>query len=121
LLVVAALMTFLQIDLKTSTAIIFTVALGIAVDDTIHLLGKFRYEIGKGKSILRGLKTSYLTTVKATILTTFILCAGFMLLMFSSFVGAFNMGFLISLTLFVAMLIEVTLLPVLIILLYRRK
>ena len=121
LLVVAALMTFLQIDLKTSTAIIFTVALGIAVDDTIHLLGKFRYEIGKGKSVLRGLKTSYLTTVKATILTTFILCAGFMLLMFSSFVGAFNMGLLISLTLFVAMLIEVTLLPVLIILLYRRK
>jgi len=121
LLVVAALMTFLQIDLKTSTAIIFTVALGIAVDDTIHLLGKFRYEVSKGKTVVRGLKTSYLTTVKATILTTFILCAGFMLLMFSSFVGAFNMGLLISLTLFVAMIIEITLLPVLIAVLYRRK
>jgi hypothetical protein len=121
LLIIAGLMTILHIDLKTSTAIIFTVALGIAVDDTIHLLGKFKYEIAKGNSVIRGLKTSYLTTVKATILTTFILCAGFMLLMFSSFVGSFNMGLLISLTLFVAMLIEITLLPVLIIWLYRKR
>lgn len=121
LLIVASLMTLLQIDLKTSTAIIFTIALGIAVDDTIHLLGKFRYETSKGNTMIRGLKTSYLTTVKATILTSFILCAGFMLLTFSSFLGASNMGLLISLTLFVAMIIEVTLLPVLIVIFYRRK
>jgi predicted RND superfamily exporter protein len=114
-------MSFFQIELKTSTAIIFTIALGIAVDDTIHLLGKFRYELGKGKSKLYALKTAYLTTAKATIITTLVLCAGFMLLIFSSFVGAFNMGLLISITLFIAMIIDITLLPVLLTVFFKTK
>jgi predicted RND superfamily exporter protein len=121
LLLVGALMGYLNIELKTSTAIIFTIALGISVDDTIHLLGKYKHELALGKSKLIALKTAYLTTVKATILTTFILCAGFFLLVFSAFLGAHNMGLLISITLFVALLIEMTLLPILIVLFYRKK
>jgi len=121
LLLVGALMGYLSIELKTSTAIIFTIALGISVDDTIHLLGKYKHELAQGKSRLIALKTAYLTTVKATILTTFILCAGFFLLVFSAFLGAHNMGLLISITLFVALLIEMTLLPILIVLFYRKK
>jgi predicted RND superfamily exporter protein len=121
LFIIGAIMSFFQIELKTSTAIIFTIALGIAVDDTIHLLGKFRYELGKGKSKLYALKTAYLTTAKATIITTLVLCAGFMLLIFSSFVGAFNMGLLISITLFIAMIIDITLLPVLLTVFFKTK
>ena len=121
LFIIGAIMSFFQIELKTSTAIIFTIALGIAVDDTIHLLGKFRYELGKGKSKLYALKTAYLTTAKATIITTLVLCAGFMLLIFSSFVGAFNMGLLISITLFIAMIIDITLLPVLLTMFFKSK
>lgn len=121
LLLVGALMGFLSIELKTSTAIIFTIALGISVDDTIHLLGKFKHELEQGKSRMFALKTAYLTTVKATILTTFILCAGFFLLVFSAFMGAHYMGLLISITLFVALLIEMTLLPILIVLFYRKS
>ena len=121
LFIIGGIMALFQIELKISTAIIFTVALGIAVDDTIHLLGKFRYELRKGKSKLYALKTAYLTTVKATIITSLILCAGFLLLIFSNFVGAFNMGLLISITLFVAMIIEITLLPALLAVFFKTK
>ena len=67
------------------------------------------------------LKRAYLTTGKAMILTTLILCSGFLLLVFSTFMGTFNMGILLSITLFVALIVDLTLLPVLIILLYHPK
>jgi len=119
LLVIGGLMGFVGLEIKTSTAIIFTIAFGIAVDDTIHLLGKFKFELMKGKSKMDALKTAFLVTGKAMILTTLILCSGFMLLLFSSFNGTFNLGFLLSITLFVALILDLTLLPVLIMYFYK--
>ncbi len=121
LLFIAGLMGFAGIELKTSTAIIFTIAFGIAVDDTIHFLGKFKYELLKGKGKLYALKRSYLTTGKAMILTTLILCAGFLLLIFSDFLGTLYLGVLMCITLFVALIADITLLPVLLLLFYRPK
>lgn len=121
LIVIAGIMGFAGIELKTSTAIIFTIAFGIAVDDTIHYLGKFKYELMKGKSVLYALKRSYLTTGKAMILTTLILCSGFLLLVLSSFMGTFYLGILLCITLFVALLADLTILPALLLLFYRRS
>lgn len=121
LLVVAGIMGFFGIELKTSTAIIFTISFGIAVDDTIHFLGKFKYELMKGRTKLYALKRSYLTTGKAMILTTLILCAGFLLLIFSSFLGTFYLGVLLCITLFVALIADITLLPILLLLLYKTR
>lgn len=121
LIIIGGIMGFCGIELKTSTAIIFTIAFGIAVDDTIHLLGKFKFELMKGSSKMVALKRAYLTTGKAMILTTLILCSGFLLLVFSTFMGTFNMGVLLSITLFVALIADLTLLPVLIILFYHPK
>jgi len=121
LLFIAGVMGYLGIDLKTSTSIVFTIAFGIAVDDTIHFLGKFKYELMKGKSKVYALKRTYLTTGKAMILTTLILCAGFLLLVFSSFLGTFNMGLLLCITLFVALIADITILPVLLLFLYKPK
>jgi predicted RND superfamily exporter protein len=53
------------------------------------------------------------------ILTTLILCSGFMLLLLSSFNGTFNLGLLLSITLFVALILDLTLLPVLIMYFYK--
>ncbi|MCH2225213.1 MAG: efflux RND transporter permease subunit [Crocinitomicaceae bacterium] len=119
LIVIAGFMGYVGLELKTVTSIIFTIAFGIAVDDTIHFLGKFKYELGKGKGKLYALKTSYMTTGKAMILTTLILCAGFLLLIFSSFLGTFYMGLLLCLTLFVALLADLTLLPVLLLVFFK--
>tara|TARA_R110002072_G_scaffold301400_2_gene481043 strand:- start:1499 stop:3778 length:2280 start_codon:yes stop_codon:yes gene_type:complete len=121
LLFIAGVMGYLGIDLKTSTSIVFTIAFGIAVDDTIHFLGKFKYELMKGKSKIYALKRTYLTTGKAMILTTLILCAGFLLLVFSSFLGTFHMGLLLCITLFVALIADITILPVLLLFMYNPK
>lgn len=121
LIFVAAIMGYFGINIKTSTAIVFTIAFGIAVDDTIHFLGKFKYELMKGRSKMYALKRSYLTTGKAMIITTFILCAGFILLVFSSFLGTANMGVLLCLTLFLALIVDLTLLPVLLMLFFKVK
>lgn len=121
LLVIAAIMGYFGIELKTSTAIIFTIAFGIAVDDTIHYLGKFKYELNMGRSKVQALRKAYLTTGKAMILTTLILCSGFLLLVFSSFMGTFFMGLMMSITLLVALFTDLTLLPILIFLFYKPK
>ncbi len=121
LLVIAGYMGFTGVELKTSTSIIFTIAFGIAVDDTIHFLGKFKYELMKGKGKIYALKRSYLTTGKAMILTTLILSSGFLLLVFSSFLGTFYMGLLLCITFLVALVADLTLLPVLLLLFYKEK
>ncbi|UII19243.1 efflux RND transporter permease subunit [Fulvivirga ligni] len=77
LLIVAGLMGIFAITLKLSTSIIFTIAFGIAVDDTIHFTSKFRMELSKGKSILYALKRTYLSTGKAIVVTSIILSGGF--------------------------------------------
>jgi len=121
LLFIAGVMGYFGIDLKTSTSIIFTISFGIAVDDTIHFLGKFKHELMKGKSKMYALKRSYMITGKAMILTTLLLCAGFFLLIFSGFMGTFYMGVLLCITLFVALIADITLLPVLLLLFYRQR
>lgn len=119
LLVIAGIMGYFGIDLKTSTAIIFTIAFGIAVDDTIHFLGKFKYELMKGRGKMYALKRTYMTTGKAMILTSLILCSGFLLLVLSSFMGTYYMGLLLCITLFVALIADLTILPVLMLLFYK--
>ncbi|UII25295.1 MMPL family transporter [Fulvivirga maritima] len=121
LFIVAGLMGFFGITLKLSTSIIFTIAFGIAVDDTIHFTSKLKMELSKGKPILYALKRTYLSTGKAIIITSIILSAGFLILILSSFGGTFYTGLLISLTLVLALIIDLTLLPALIILTYSDK
>lgn len=116
LLVVGGFMGLAGIDIKVSTAIIFTIAFGIAVDDTIHMLGKLRIELMKGKSLPYALKRSVLSAGKALIITSIMLLSGFISLVFSSFASVFYMGLLVSLTLFVAIIADLLLLPVLVML-----
>ena len=121
LLLVAGLMGIFAITLKLSTSIIFTIAFGIAVDDTIHFTSKFKMELSKGRSVLYALKRTYLSTGKAIVVTSIILSGGFLILLLSSFGGTFYTGLLISLTLIFALIIDLTLLPALIILFFTNK
>jgi len=121
LLMIGAIMGYFGIQLKTSTAIIFTIAFGIAYDDTIHFLGKYKSELALGKSSVYALKTSYLTKGKAMVLSTLILCCGFLMLLSSSFMGSFYMGLLLSISLFISLIADLTLLPILVYLFYTPK
>lgn len=121
LLMLGAVLGYLGIDLKVSTAIIFTISFGIAVDDTIHFMSKFKLELNKGKSMLYALKRTYLSTGRAIVLTTFILCSGFLLLMLSDFLGTFYVGLFLSLTLVFALISDLFVLPVLLLLFFKKK
>lgn len=121
LIILSGTMGYLGITMKMSTAILFTVAFGIAVDDTVHLLSKLRMEKREEKSLLYALKRTYLTTGKAMIIMTLLLCAGFGVLAMSSFQALKTVGTMISFTLFFAMINEMILMPVLIMLFYKDK
>ena len=119
LMVIAGMMGFLGIDIKISTSIIFAIAFGIAVDDTIHFMSKLRIELNKGKSIVYSLKRTYLSTGKAIIVTSLILCSGFMVLISSNLSSTFYIGLLVSSTLFFAVLSDLFFLPVLVLIFYQ--
>lgn len=116
LLLIAGIMGWTGIDLKLSTSIIFTIAFGIAVDDTIHFISKLRIQLAKGHTLPYAIKRSFLGAGKAIIITSIILCGGFITLAGSSFLGTFYIGVLISLTLLFAVLADLFVLPWLILL-----
>lgn len=111
MIVVGGLMGFFGVDLKSSTSIIFSIAFGIATDDTIHFLARLKLELAKGKSLLYSIKRTYISTGKAVIVTSLILTGGFLTLIMSSFQSTFYFGLLVSITLFIAVFIDLLLLP----------
>jgi len=113
LLFIAGFMGAMDIDLKVSTSIIFTIAFGIAVDDTLHFLAKYRILLQQGRSPIWALRRTFLSTGKAIVVTSIILCGGFSTLMLSSFEGTFHIGLLVSLTLCFAVLVDLAVLPLL--------
>lgn len=121
LIFMAGLMGLMGINLKADTSVIFAIALGLTVDDSIHFLSRLRIELSKGLSLPYAVKRTYMSTGKAIVITAFTLLSGFLVLLSSSFGGTFYIGLLISLCLFVAMLMELTVTPLLILLLYRKK
>ena len=100
------------IPLKPSTLLVFSIALGISVDDTIHYLAKYRQEL---KSKQWDLKECVLMAVRETGLgmfyTSIVLFCGFSVFLFSQFGGTQALGLLISLTLLVAMITNLLILP----------
>ena len=114
-------MGYFGIDLKIATSIIFTIAFGIAVDDTIHFMSKYRIELNKNKGKLYALKRTFLQTGKAIVVTSIILSSGFFILILSQVTSSFYIGLLISLTLLFALICNLVLLPVLILYLYNPK
>ena len=119
LLFIAGVMGFAGIDLKVSTAIIFSIAFGIAEDDTIHMLAKLRLQLREGRTVPYALKRTYLSTGKAVSVTSLMLISGFLTLMLSDFASIFYMGLLITLTLIFAFVAELLLLPALILVILR--
>ena len=111
LVMIAGVMVMMGVDLKVTSGIIFTVAFGIAVDDTIHFLSKLRLQLSQGRTLPVAVKRSFLATGKAIVVTSLILCGGFLTLTSSSFLGTFHIGFLISLTLLFAVVADLTFLP----------
>ncbi len=115
LLWVGGVMYLAGMDFKLSTSIIFAIAFGIAVDDSIHFMTRFRIALGEEGNFFHALKRTFFTTGKAIVLTTLILSSGFLVLVFSQFEIAWFTGLLVSLALVFALLADLLWLPLLLI------
>lgn len=113
LLVIASIMGFLNVDIKPSTAVIFTIALGIAVDDSIHYLARFRLEYLRSGALNAALTTTTVKTGRAIVVTSIILIAGFSSLITSAFTSTAMMGILVCSTIFAALIADLFILPAL--------
>ena len=100
----AGLMAALDIPLRLSTLIIFAICLGIAVDDTIHFLARFRQEVRAGRSAEDAIRTTMTTSGRAMTMTTILLVAGFLVNISSGFLARQQFGFLAGVTLALALL-----------------
>ena len=114
MLAMAAMMGYFDIILRPPTAMTFAVAFGIAVDDTIHFLTRYRMELPALKWHYRlANDKTILTTGLAMITTTGILVMGFLILIFSNFTPTADFGLLAALTIFIALVCDLTFLPAL--------
>ncbi len=114
LIITAGIMGYFQIPLKPSTAIIFSIAFGISVDDSIHFLAKYRQELfAHNFSVPVAVSYSLRETGASMIYTSIILFFGFVIFAASEFGGTIALGILTSLTLLFAMLTNLIVLPAL--------
>ena len=121
LLITGAIMGFFGIALKPSTILVFSIAFGISVDDTIHFLAKYRQElISNNGAIRNSVFASLKETGVSMLYTSVVLFFGFFIFIASDFGGTVALGLLVSITLLIAMLSNLLLLPALL-LTYEKK
>jgi predicted RND superfamily exporter protein len=101
------------VPLNTATALIAAVAIGIAVDDTIHFLSEYKTRRANGASISESVRTATLVKGRAIITSSTILCAGFGVLVTSTFVPSAHFGLLTAIVMFTAVVGDMVVLPAL--------
>ena len=116
LIITAGVMGYTGIPLKPSTILVFSIAFGISVDDTIHFLAKYRQElIDSDWKIKRSVYAALKETGISMFYTSVVLFFGFIVFMSSNFGGTRALGGLVAVTLMFAMLANLVLLPTLLI------
>jgi hypothetical protein len=121
MIVTAGIMGWFGIPLKPSTLLIFSIALGITVDNTIHFLARYRQELKLKRWDLKDcVAISIQETGLSIIYTSVILFFGFIVFIFSDFGGTQALGYLSAITYLVALFTNLVLLPCLLLTLERR-
>ncbi len=119
LVVTAGIMGWVGVPLKPSTVLVFSVALGIAIDITIRFLVNYKQEL----PLYANVEDTVTATIKHTglsiVYTSLVLMAGFIIFCVSSFGGTIALGWLTSVTLFVATMTNLILLPCLLLFFFR--
>ncbi len=116
LIITAGIMGWLRIPLKPSTVLVFSVALGITIDVTIRFLINYKQELPKHNYVIKSaVRATIHDTGLSIIYTSLILIVGFLVFVISHFQGTQALGYLISLTLLLALFVNLTLLPALLV------
>ena len=111
IIITLGLMGIMKIPLDFATLLIACIAIGIAVDDTIHLLSGYKRSFQKSRHYGLALETSLTTSGRAMLFTTLILCAGFLMFAPSDMVSIARFGMLVALTLVLALVADFFVMP----------
>ncbi len=114
LLLTAMVMVALDIPLNASNAMIAPIMIGIAMDDTIHLIHKYKLYKSQGFSVTESMDKATIFTCRAVFSTTFTLVLGFSVLLFSRLTNMREFGLLCAVTIFFALIADALVLPALI-------
>jgi hypothetical protein len=121
LVITAGIMGWTGVPLKPSTVLVFSIALGIAIDITIRFLVNYKQELSKGEGDETATVVSTIHSTGISIIyTSMVLIAGFAIFCFSQFGGTKSLGWLTSLTLVMATITNLVFLPALLISLARK-
>ena len=112
----AGYLGFAGIPVRPPIAITFSICLGIAVDDSLHFLFRFWQERKKSSNLKEVISNTIETTGLAMLTSTIVLVSGFLVITVSTFIPTAQFGIISAITLTVALLIDITLLPALLIL-----
>lgn len=122
LAITAGIMGFTNISLKPSTVLVFSIALGIAIDVTIRFLVNYKQDLAQyDYDIANTVKATIQETGISIIYTSLILSAGFIVFLVSQFDGTKALGYLTALTLLLAMITNLTILPALLVWFDKQK
>jgi predicted RND superfamily exporter protein len=122
LVITAGVMGWAGVPLKPSTVLVFSVALGIAIDITIRFLVNYKQQLkGYGHDTRKTVIQTIYSTGLSIIYTSIVLIAGFVIFCFSGFGGTQALGWLTSLTLVTATVANLVLLPALLLSFYKNK
>jgi len=113
LILTAGFMGWIAVPIKPSTILVFSIAFGISVDDTIHFLAKYKLAIKKSGDNLQTIITTIKEIGASMLFTSVALFLGFIIFVFSDFQGTKALGLLLSFTLLVAMFANLIFLPAL--------
>ncbi|HEY0356493.1 MAG TPA: MMPL family transporter, partial [Flavisolibacter sp.] len=121
LIITGGVMGWVGVPLKPSTVLVFSVALGIAIDITIRFLVNYKQQLKEVSDPEATVIETIHSTGVSIIYTSIVLIAGFVIFCFSGFGGTEALGWLTSLTLVTATIANLVLLPALIISMYRKR
>jgi predicted RND superfamily exporter protein len=118
---VISFMGYAGIPLNMMTITIAAISIGIGVDDAIHYLHRFRHEFQATGDVVEAIRRSHASIGRAMYYTSVIVMVGFSVLVFSNFVPTIYFGILTALAMALALLANLTVLPSLLIVAYKRR
>ena len=113
IILTVGLMGWLGLPMDLFTILIGSIAIGLAVDDTIHFMHNFRRYHLRTRDVAEAVRLTLTSTGRAMLVTTAVLSTGFFLYMFSSLSNLFNFGLLTGFTIVMALLADFFLAPAL--------
>jgi len=120
-IVVMGIMGWASIPLDMFTMLIASIAIGLAVDDTVHFMYHFRRYFDKSGDVADAVHHTFHTSGRAMLTTSIVLALGFFIFMFASMNNLFYFGLLTGLAIVFALAADLLLTPALMVLLYKKS